>query len=480
MLLKYIAANITWIVLLSLEAIIVIPALGYVLWGRRYRRRMILNYFTPNVIAQYFNQFFPGSIYGSEAKDYQTKFKQDPESDATRQASQLLGQRLRDLYNKRFGWISYVVSLVVLVAILAEEGTLAANFVATGLGKIIDTAAGAAPAVALATETPSEAENLTITVAAIAGAYLWIGLSIIGRCASLTLLPWDINYYSLRLLIAPMMGQAVAVLDPGRGILIAFVITMLPIGDILTWLRAGAAKALNITETPSEAADKAINLPGIDSEIAARLQEQGITTIRQLADANPTHLSMHTGLDFPFIVTLVDEAVAWGYFGPTLISLKSFGWTGASNIIDTAVALRANPDEASALSFCAANERLRAAESLLLQTPGSDPLRAQRQTDRDAAQQDVAMKQKALAASSLIDEIASVSDLKLKPEGLRNAVRAIGDDSYANFIRNLQRDIQASTMQPPAQQQPTGSLRERISSGLSNIARRVADMEATN
>src|SRR5262249_12726216 len=72
MLLNYIADNITWIVLLSLEAIIVIPALGYVLWGRRYRRRMILYYFTPNVIAQYFIQFFPGSNnYGSVARDYQ-------------------------------------------------------------------------------------------------------------------------------------------------------------------------------------------------------------------------------------------------------------------------------------------------------------------------------------------------------------------------------------------------------------------------
>src|SRR5262249_44795430 len=180
---------------------------------------------------------------------------------------------------------------------------------------------------------------------------------------------------------------------------------------------------------------------GVDSEIAARLQEQGITTIRQLADANPTHLSMHTGLDFPFIVTLVDEAIAWGYFGPALISLKSFGWTGASNIIDTAEAL---------------------------------------QTDRDAAQQDVAAKQKAAAGSSLIDEIASVGDLKLKPQGLRNAVLAIGEDSYANFIRNLQRDIQASALQPPAQQQPAGTRWERINSGLSTIARRVADMEATN
>ena len=92
---------------------------------------------------------------------------------------------------------------------------------------------------------------------------------------------------------------------------------------------------------------------------------------------------MHTGLEFPFVVTLVDEAVAWGYFGPVLISLKSFGWTGASNIIDTAVALRANPEEAVALAFCTANESFGAAESLLLQTPVGDPLHAQRQADRD-------------------------------------------------------------------------------------------------
>ncbi len=454
----FIANHITMLLLVSLEAIVVVPAAGYLLWGRRYRRRMILGYFTPTAIAQYFDQFWGGnSTYGSLSRDYRFKQDRDPNSAETLEASQRLKEGLRDLYSKRFGWISFAVPLAIFAAILAEDGTLVTNFAAAELSKILDTSGAT---VAVAAQAAGQ-DNLSLTVAAIAGAYLWIGLSLIGRVASLTLLPWDLNYYSLRLLISPMMGHAVAVLDKDKGILIAFVITMLPIADILSWLRAGAAKTLNITESPREAADKIVNLPGVDSDIAARFQEQGITTFRQLTEVDPVQLSMRTGFDFAFVVALVDQAIAWGYFGPTLISLRPFGWVGASNIIDTARALgeQATSVQQAALDFCRAKSRLDAAKALLAETPAGHAAYAARDAARAAVQQVVDAAFEALGATqsvALIEEIAGVADFRLKSEGLRNVVRTIGKDSYAKFIRNLMREIATPAEAPPPAPPPTG------------------------
>ncbi len=106
-------------------AIIVLPALGYIFWGRPYRRRMILGYFTPHSIADYFDQFWAGNArYGELTTAYNKARQSSSQSDDTARAAKDLSEALLNLYNSRFGWLAYAVPFAVLVMILYIEAGL--------------------------------------------------------------------------------------------------------------------------------------------------------------------------------------------------------------------------------------------------------------------------------------------------------------------------------------------------------------------
>jgi hypothetical protein len=290
-----------------------------------------------------------------------------------------------------------------------------------------------------------------VVVAALSGAYLSVGLNLFSRIACLSLLPSDLNYYTLRMIIAPAMGFALSTVagSVNAVVLVAFAITLLPISDILTWLRSLAAKSLNITDSPQEVTDKVINLPGVDSDLAARFQEQGVTTIRQFADTDPVQLSMRSGLDFAFVVSLVDEALVWPYFGKKLLALSAFGWNGVSDVIDTATSLASDQSmERSAHDLVAAQAALDIVSANVAATPPLDPGYPQLVGALTAAQQAVSVAKAGLIANAashndaLIKSIAATPDLNLTEVGLRNAVLGIGTDCYALFIRRLMREVQ--------------------------------------
>jgi hypothetical protein len=72
---------------------IVFPAFGYIFWGRPYRRRMILGYFTPASIADYFDQFWAGrDQYGVLAAKYRNALNTGSGSSAAAAAA---GNELR-------------------------------------------------------------------------------------------------------------------------------------------------------------------------------------------------------------------------------------------------------------------------------------------------------------------------------------------------------------------------------------------------
>jgi hypothetical protein len=444
-----------------ITALIVLPALGYIFWGRPYRRRMILGYFTPASIADYFDQFWAGrDQYGFLSAKYRKALKAVPESRETCDAGVQLRDAMFDLYNSRFGWRSYFVPLVLLAAVIYVEALLVWDFAFYWLGRT----AAETTQQPLAQFIPDSLKQLPdkVVVAALAGAYLSVGLNLFSRIASLSLLPSDLNYYTLRMIIAPAMGVALSTVagSVNATVLVAFVITLLPISDILTWLRSLAAKSLNISDSPQDGTEKLINLPGVDSDLAARFQEQGVTTIRQFADTDPVQLSMRSGLDFAFVVSLVDEALAWPYFGKKLLALSAFGWNGVSDVIDTAMSLASDPSmERSAHDFVAAQAVLDNASAKVAATTPLDPQRPQLVDAQAAAQQAVSVAKASLIANAalhndeLVKSMAAVRDLNLTEIGLRNAVLRIGTDCYALFIRRLMREVQptaAAELKPEA------------------------------
>lgn len=462
---------------IAAECVILIPALAYLFWGRPYRRNMVLGYFTPNAIADYFDQFWAGSDhYSAMAKEYRERLSSAPECDQTCAAQAKLKDSLCRLYDQRFGWRSYAVPIVLLATVLF----IALDVVVPYCSYLLEHNAATLNSQSISKEELQRFQMLpdNVVVAALAGAYLWLGLSLIARVGSLTLLPSDICYYSLRLAVAPMMGYALSAFagDAQRkAALVAFVVALLPVSDFVSWARSLTAKALNISDSPQEVADKVTNLAGVDSEIGTRLQDQGVTTIKQLAEIDPVQISMRSGLEFPFIVSLVDQAIAWLYLGRTLASLNTYGWTGATDMIATADTLLEDATPlltGAAIAYARAQSQFEAANSAMHGIASSDPEYCTRQAALNAAQEALVSAERTLANSAtppkvikLLEEMAAKPDLKLSTEGLANVLKRLSSDGYARFIARLMREIQPQ----PATMRDTRPAHRRIFNAFGNV-----------
>ena len=112
-------------IIILIEALAIIPGLFYIAEGRRYRREMILAYFSPSIIYNYFEQFWSGSKDVADAMAvYRTAYDVDgsakvaADSQEAKDATEQLRKKLQDLYDRRFGWINYTLPLIVLALVL--------------------------------------------------------------------------------------------------------------------------------------------------------------------------------------------------------------------------------------------------------------------------------------------------------------------------------------------------------------------------
>lgn len=439
-------------------AIIVLPVLGYVFWGRPYRRRMILGYFSSHAIVNYFEQFWAGfdSFALLAARYHNLSHAEPPHPDQLKAVERELRNKMYDLYNRRFGAWAYAVPLIVLTLVLYVMATAAADYVTYLLSTDVRNAA--APLLLLD----------KVTMASLAGAYLWIGLHLISRVASLSLLPSDLNSCSLRLLVAPALGYALSAVAGSIGtanatVLVAFVATLLPISDVLTWLRSLAARSLNIADIAKEDPDKLINLPGVDADLAARFQDQAVTTIRQFADCDPVQLSMRSGLDFSFVVSLVDEALVWPYVGKKLLQLSEYGWSCASDIIDAATPQSGAPAlEKAAVGYIA----IAAAADGFPDDARQEPAPA-----LGGAPGSLGRAIMTAQGDDVIKAIAANKKMEMTEVGMRNIAQQIANDSYARFIHRLVREIQAVPAPRAQPRRQPQSLAKQLAINLgSNLA----------
>jgi hypothetical protein len=461
---------LTLLIALLVNALILLPALLYLLEGRLFRRQMILGYFTPSIISDYFRQFWAGDPECSQLVDEYERVvnearkkpvsndlveKRDREK---RLAEQALVEKIRELYDNRFGKLMYFTPFAALAIVLFLEAKFVAELVSYLMAKNASTLTGEP----IAQEIVERSVRLPdrVAVAAIAGAYLAVGLDLFQRVGSLTLLPGDLWSYAIRLAVAPMLGLAVgSFANVETSMLVAFTVAVLPIGDILFWLRSKSAKVIGVEERPDEARDKLIKLPGVDSVVAARLQDQGISTIMQLCEVDPVLLSMRTGLDFTYVIRLVDAGIAWRYFNDKLPLLSVYGWIGANSLPSQASGTNpraSKPIDAVALAFHAAHQAWRDAQKAV-----ADPTHPDHQSTVEAEQLAKAKRETALnelkqAARAQLNHAVIQDVSKLESDGknrfgfteagVDNIIRQIGDDGYARFIGRL---LKSSKDKPP-------------------------------
>ena len=85
--------------------------------------------------------------------------------------------------------------------------------------------------------------------------------------------------------------------------------------DTLMWILRRRANMLLGLNQETDQPTKLENLPSVDSATADRIRMEGITSIGQLASADPIAVTIRTGLALGFVLDCLSEALAWYYLG---------------------------------------------------------------------------------------------------------------------------------------------------------------------
>jgi hypothetical protein len=490
-------------VLLSLWLLIG-PVFAYLRVGQAKKIEIICGFYSPDLIARYFEQFWRGrDDFGELVRQWRMGRPTISDDLACK-----IKLSFAKLFQEDFGLRVYLLPSILLTAV----GFIVLFFGFAGgiaLAEALLSSSKQAPI------TPLGLQLDLVSVAAVFGAFTWTVSDSITRNHQWTFHPSDLSWYALRLIIAVPLGQTIALLWHGvpasgaaasvsngllgawTGAFLAFVISMFSLDSITRILSSVAVRAGGMASaTPDERNDIIVKLPGVDEEKARALGAEGVTTIAQLIAVDPVHTSISTGLQFKYILGLIDTALLWRYFGTHLDALREFGFIGASQVLNFAEAQRPQEvvtraqevaDAATALNKC--NDAFLAAEAALktalaaigqpaptvaevqasLQQVSSQLADAQKSPDTERAllEPDQALLRAATACNDeLVQAMASrdtatarLNDRKTallvaaanhhnlvtaiatkisgSPEGIDNLINQLAEDPYADFIRRL-------------------------------------------
>ncbi|MBU6497781.1 MAG: hypothetical protein KGJ41_05270 [Rhodospirillales bacterium] len=325
--------------------LLMVPILSYLRQGQARKIATIRGFYSAELILRYFDQFWRGR---AEAMALVAAWRA-----ADGAIDDALRARADDsfaaFFEEEFGGAKFAAPAMLLAAI----GFIVLFFGFAGGLALAERLAGAGVPV-----RPLGVQMDLVSLAAIFGAYTWIGSDVILRAHRLTLHPTDLLWYALRLVVAVPLGQAVAQIAGSgagqSGAFLAFVVSMFSFDSIARTLTGVAARANALPEAgPEERADVVLKLPGVDQEGARTLTMEGVGTIAQLIAADPVRLSIQTGLAFEYVLGLVDAALLWRCVGAQLDLLRPFGFIGASQVRDFVGAPPAGVDAAQLYSAVA-------------------------------------------------------------------------------------------------------------------------------
>jgi len=235
-------------------------------------------------------------------------------------AAGLANVAFKKLYEDRYGRRHFAVPLLLL-AIIALMGNY---FVGKGIETLV------APA--------AKPSTFSIAAAALAGAYTFVCWDMFARMQRLTMFRVDILRAGLRLAVAMPIGFAFgSLMNESVAPFIAFAIGAFPLQIILVFLQRISKKKLDLEYEAKSARDNVYLLTGIDTTVAERLEDADVTTITQLAWADPVQLAMRTNLQFAFVLDIISQALAWVYLEG---KLQPFGIVGLRGAVEIRTLLR--------------------------------------------------------------------------------------------------------------------------------------------
>ena len=170
-------------------------------------------------------------------------------------------------------------------------------------------------------------------VAALSGAYMWVVDDLISRARRLDMAPSDLQWSTLRLIIAVPMGYAFSsIVIEEMAPFVTFALGAFPISTLTALLQRTANKALKNEATDLEMSDGIVKLQGTDRAIVERLEKEDLRTIIQMAYCDPVHTTMRSSLTFNFITDLMNQALVWIYLREDIQKIAPMGLRGAVEV----------------------------------------------------------------------------------------------------------------------------------------------------
>lgn len=290
-----------------LEALLLTPAIVYLLSGLKLQRQEIANAFTDTALKKYCATFFP--MTPGPKGELRSAFLQS--------------------YDARFGLKQYVAPL----ALFAVISTVAVLWLA-------------ATVKAHLLSQPFPGSLPPIASAAIAGAYLWTVSYILSHVYRRDLQPAMPYWLSLRFVVSvPIAYSIIAWAKADLAVPIAFICGAFPTESLLRIARRNLGQTLGLTAQTGEQTSQLELLQGMNTEIAENMQQANISTIVQLAYSDPVDLTMRTSLSFSFVIDLCSQALAWIYLETVLPHLRSCSIRGAQEIRNLVGELKGDDEE---------------------------------------------------------------------------------------------------------------------------------------
>ncbi len=275
------------------------PVLVFIIVGWRVKKNEIMDGLTKEAKQKYFEMFSLSSLKGKTAREMD----------------------FGDFYSLWYGRRFYILPVALLVAALLFASTVVV-FTALHSLRGLDSTTGY--------DLPPNA------LAAIAGAYMWVGSDFISRARRLDFSPSDVQWGVLRLVICVPLGYAFTALagEAGNvlGPTIAFSLGAFPLGALIDLLQQALYTLIKRSPGSPTANDTVMQLQGIDDVIAKRLAAEDITTVAQVAYCDPIRLVMRSNLTFSFVIDCMNQALAWLYFENQMKTLRPLGLRGAAEI----------------------------------------------------------------------------------------------------------------------------------------------------
>ncbi|HTK30705.1 MAG TPA: hypothetical protein VL332_01985 [Candidatus Saccharimonadaceae bacterium] len=279
-----------WLLLLT-------PSIAYIITGWACRRDRLLDFLTGDVLRTYYGLFDPGHSFGSD-EEY--------------------SQHFRKRFNRRYGRRHYAFP-ILLLAVLSGVGLWAAT--ETIRAKMM----GVTTAVALP----------PVVVASMLGAYVWVVWDQLARLRNRDFTIHDVYGCSFRILMSLPLGYFLAAGFPNAvGPPLAFFLGGFPTQVLFKIIRRNAGKTLGLNEQENDKPTELIKLQGTSLGTVERFQEEGITTICELAWTEPVDLAIRTNFDFDYVVDCQSQALLWVYFDEDAEKLFPFMIRGAMEVAE--------------------------------------------------------------------------------------------------------------------------------------------------